>query len=49
MHHFENEEEAKKRKLGKKCKFNENSGKFLNFVEIGGICNIHNWLRGWTP
>src|SRR6218665_1304159 len=24
-------------------------GKFINFVEIGGKCNMHHWLRGWTP
>jgi len=23
--------------------------KFINFAEIGGICNMHNWLRGWVP
>ena len=22
---------------------------FINFVEIGGICNRHHWFRGWTP
>jgi len=20
--------------------------KFINFAEIGGICNMHHWLRG---
>ena len=38
----------KKRKLnyGEIYKFCENRGEFINFVEIGGICNMHHWLRG---
>ena len=25
-------------------------GVLIHFVEIGGMCNMHNWFRGgWTP
>jgi len=29
----------------KKTKNNETSGKFINFTEIGKICNMHHWFR----
>ena len=29
--------------------FSGKMGTFVTFVEIGGICNVHHWLRGWTP
>jgi len=44
MHHDQNREKAKKRKLSKKdVNFCGNRGKFINFDEIGGkyaICII---------
>ena len=30
----------------KKPKKNENKGKFISFAEIGGIGNMHHWLKG---
>jgi len=33
--------EAKTRKNGK--------GECISFEEIGGICNMHHWLRGKAP
>jgi len=28
----------------------EKRGQFINFIDIGGICNMHHWFRGkWTP
>ena len=42
MHHGQSRMKAKKRKITKI------GGKFINFVKIGGICNMHHWLRGWT-
>jgi len=42
MHHGQNRGEAKKLKLSKTCKLNENRGKFRNFDEIReyAICII---------
>jgi|SRR6218665_1705529 len=37
------------RKEGGIYKFCENRGKFINFVKIGAICNMHCWLGGRTP
>jgi len=30
----------------KKAKKDKNREGFINFAEIGGICNMHHWLEG---
>jgi len=32
--------------IGRKCRHFAKIGEFENCVEIGGICNMHRWLRG---
>ena len=44
MHHGQNRE-TKQRKLSKRHKLNEERGKSLNLVKIGGICKMHHWLK----
>src|SRR6218665_1826607 len=44
MHHGQNRE-TKQRKLSKRHKLNEERGKSLNLVEIGGIFKMHHWLK----
>jgi len=38
-----------KPKLKKKGKLNENRGKFINFMGIGGICNNHHGSGNGCP
>jgi len=39
MHHSQSRGKAKKQKKMK------NGDKFINFAEIGGMCNMHHWFR----
>src|SRR6218665_263207 len=42
MHHYKS---RRSQKIEKERKY----GTFINLDEIGGIRNMHQWLRGWTP
>src|SRR6218665_2553483 len=57
MHHGENRAaeqktvNSAKKSIGGSLNFaGKHRAKFFNLVEIGGLCNMHNWLKGlWTP
>ena len=49
MHHGQNSGKQKNVNFTKIGEILLKYGEFINFVEIGGINNMHQWFRGWMP